>query len=143
LSNVFPTAQIQAALTALKDADAMLDGALVKLYQNDLNPGPTTVLGDFEVATFTGYTTSSAIAWAGPVNGDDGEPELVGQRLIFTATSGTPTNTIFGYYVIDAGGALLYSERFSTQQQVSKAGDSVIFVPRVGLDFLNGASEVS
>lgn len=115
----------------------------IKLFQNDMTPSPGSVLGDFTVATFTGYATSGAIVWAGPVNADDGTPELVGQRLIFTATDGAVTNTIYGYYALDAGGGLLFAERFESPQNVAIAGDSVIFVPRVSVEFSNSGSEVS
>lgn len=141
--NVFTLTQIRAILTALKDTDAILDGVTIKLYQNDFVPGPDSVLGDFTVATFTGYATSAEIAWAGPVNADDGTPELVGQRLIFTATDAAEPNTIYGYYALDSGGALLWAERFDEAQNVSIAGDSVIFVPRVSVEMLNGASDIS
>lgn len=136
-------AQVQATLTALKEADALLDGVTVKLFQNDIVPGPDSVLGDFTVADFTGYATSAALVWAGPVLKDDGTPELVAQRLMFTCTNATTPNTIYGYYLLDSEGGLLGAERFEAPQQVSLVGDTVMFVPRISIEYSNSASEVS
>lgn len=131
---VVPTPITIEILDSLIAAGGEFDGALVRLFQNDIQPTKDSILADFTIATFTGFATSAAIVWAGPILNPDGEPIVIGDLKLFTGGSPfTVSNTIYGYYIVDAAGTkLLWSERFALAQVVAAAGQSVQVVPTFG-----------
>ena len=85
----------------------------LKLFQNDLTPDADTVLGDFVEADFTGYTSKNASA-LGFSAAAVVPPRALVSSGPFTWTVGNPVitgNYVFGYYVIDGFGDLLWCER--------------------------------
>jgi len=112
-------------LAAMVDTDGLLDGAKIKLFQNDLVPSPTTVIGDLTVASFAGYAAQDA-DWGTVYNMPDGGAGVVSPTDPFVATGVGLPQTIYGFYFTDtAGTALLGVRRLAEPQTVNVAGDAV------------------
>lgn len=114
-------------------ATELLDGALIRLFQNDYEPGSSTVLADLTVATFTGYAEVDSTTWGGAFQNADGDAQVIPPVIAtFTATGSTIGNTVYGFYVVDAAGtALLWAERFDAPVGFNSNGDTYSFVPRL------------
>lgn len=92
-------------------ADAIattLDACKVKLFQNNIVPGPNTILGDYTEATYSGYA-AEAITWSDPTIADDGSIEVIGIVGEFRPTSSVVVNSIYGLLLVDTTGAILYA----------------------------------
>jgi len=114
------------------DADGVFEEWCVKLFQNDVTPTRDTVIGDLDIATFTGYTSPAAVVFGDPFINSEGNAEVLGGQVQFTQTGTTITNTVYGYYVTDtAGTKLLAAERFATPRTMDAANKAIIIVPRI------------
>lgn len=89
----------------------LLDGLTIKLFQNDYTPVNTSVAGDFTVATFDGYSNQTLSGFSAAALNVDNKAQTVGDLVTWTKTAGATSNTIYGYYVVTGGGALVYAER--------------------------------
>lgn len=96
-----------AALIAQYNADVLR----IHLFQNNITPTKSNVLGDFTEATFDGYAAINIGTWSAPaVSGHVASSSP--PQVTFSKTAGVTTNNIYGYYVTDAANSVLYwSER--------------------------------
>ncbi len=101
-----------AALTDLTAAGGALDGAKVRLYQNDQVPLRNSPDTDFDIATYTGYA-DEAVTWNAVSTADDGTPEVVGLVGEFRPTGTTITNQIYGANLISSANVFFAGARFS------------------------------
>jgi len=85
-------------------------GALMKLYQNDLTPDEDTTLADFTECDFGGYA-GVAVTWDTPYIDGAGNVHLPADNIVFLCT-GTPFNSVYGYWLESAGGDYLGGARF-------------------------------
>lgn len=130
-------------LADLIAADATLDGAEIALFQNDVIPSETSVIGDFTIATYTGYA-AEAVTWYAPSVSDAGDPEVIGAVGEFRPTAATVGNTIYGALLLDTGGALLAACRFADAPLPMEGTlDSIVVVPRIRLTGGGGLNLVS
>jgi hypothetical protein len=102
----------------LDNLDAIISGQLAgsicHLYWTTVTPTPASVVGDFSEVVWTGYAPQSTNTWSSAA--------LVGDiaftdsgLMSFPVTSGGTGNTVFGYYVTDAGGTVLrFAELLNT-----------------------------
>lgn len=95
----------------IERADFNSGGTTMHLYANNYTPVAATVIGDFSEATFPGYAPAAndpygAAAMVGAV------AEIDATEAVFTYGVGVGSEDIYGYWVEDAGGNLLYAERF-------------------------------
>lgn len=137
MPNVYPDAQDLVVLNALAAADGYLDGAVVKLFQNDIVPTPATALGDLTVATFSGYAASAVLDWGAGFIDTDGVAKLAAASVNFLQTADTVVNTVYGYYVVgDPGGTpyLIFANRFTTPVHFSGPGLGINVDPEFNLD---------
>jgi len=116
-------------------------GATLRLFSNDFEPDPETVLADFVEATYDGYapvvlsgefSTPSKVAM--------GFWESVTDIYTFAAPTVGPGNEIFGAYVLLAGEAVacrrfdapitmaIGSTGFSLRLRVTSKSESLFFV---------------
>jgi hypothetical protein len=102
-----------AEITIQNAIKAILDGAIIKLYKNDLTPHPATVVGDFVECDFSGYTAYTVVAWGATFLNSDGKAEGDAPSHMFARAAGATSNDVFGYYCTTAAGALLFAERFT------------------------------
>jgi outer membrane lipoprotein SlyB len=80
-------------------------GLVMRLFTNNITPTNANVIGDFTEATFAGYSSQTLGAWSAPsVTAHVGK--VSGAALTFTITAGS--QTVYGYYVTDAGNTKLY-----------------------------------
>lgn len=86
----------------------------LKLFKNDYTPVSTSVTGDFTEATFGGYTSTplTRAGWSAPTTNLEG----IAVMDYSTAIDYTPstTETVYGIYVVNAGGTTLWAFRFGT-----------------------------
>lgn len=99
-------------LQAFVTGAGMGDAAKVHLFVNDITPTPTTVIGDFDPPTWTGYGDQE-VTWAGV-----GGTTANGAEMIVTGSdwsSGADADaTVYGWYMTDSTEAvLLWYGRFS------------------------------
>lgn len=128
---VVPNALRRAILAELVDVGNFLDGCCVRMFSNDVSPGPETVIGDLTECTFTGYAASSAIVWGAPYTDTLGVAHVTGGSKQFTQTADTVNNIAYGYYVTTTGGspALKYAVRFDEPVAFNGPGVAKVVVP--------------
>lgn len=94
---------------AAADIAGYLLGIKANLYQTPVAISQSTPLSAFTaaVATFTGYT-AHVVTWDTPSVADDGTVEVLGSFVAWRPTDGVTPNVIWGVYITDGAGALLY-----------------------------------
>lgn len=104
----------------------------VGLYKNDYTPGDEDDISDITPADFGGYsglqnlTSWGSIVWADP------DATFTHSPVTWTA-SGSSSNTIHGYYVVDGTGALAWAERRGDSGvSVGASGQNYVVTPQYG-----------
>jgi len=115
-------------------AEGHLDGATVRLIQEEFTESADLAWGDLVEADFSGYAASSAIVWTDGLL--DNETELYkvqGDAKVFNCTGAT-LNTIYGAAIVtDDGTPLLVKvEHFDAPIEVPNGG-SLTILPTVSL----------
>lgn len=107
---IIPNTVLKAALDAYITAE--LDGSAVGLFINDIDPDGLTVVGDFTEpgAEWGGYARVTVTTWGVSFLGANG-PEAKAMIHFPGPTSGAGDN-VYGWFLVDAGGALQASGRF-------------------------------
>ena len=121
--------------TLAQDGSAGPSGGerLLRLYDNNLVPSKTSVIGDINEATASGYTsiTLSGSNWTVATSSAGTNSAVYSEQTFSFSTS----VTIYGYYVTDLSSNLLWVERFSTAPFILPAGGGEIAItPRLTLD---------
>lgn len=125
---VIPTTQ---RLLSLEDIRVnLLDTGSLRLYQNNFTPSPTSVLGDFTVATFDGYANKAIAAWGAVFLDPLGLATTIAPLQTFTMTGATTPNIVYGAYYLDKNGALMWAERFAVPVNFAAAGNTLPLVPK-------------
>lgn len=108
---------------------------VVDLYQNDYTPVAASVVGSFTVATFSGYAQEALAGGAvNPAVDGDSRAFATWDEVEFTHNGGGTSNSVYGYYVRDGGGNLLWAERFDAAPiAMANSGDQLRFVPKLTL----------
>jgi hypothetical protein len=111
---VQPAASLLAQLTAMVGTSGIFNAATIHLYTNNLNPTPQSDAGSFTECVSTGYA-STTVTWGTPAINLLMQAEVYGVLFpnVFT-DGGTSPVTIYGYYVLESGGALAFAESFAT-----------------------------
>jgi len=108
-----------------------LIGAQVGLFQNDITPLRTSVVGDFTQATYTGYALAN-VTWSAPSVSDGGDVELIGTVPEFRPDDAVTPNTVFGFLLVDGAGAYIMGARFDDPPlPMGSALDVIIVTVRV------------
>lgn len=104
---------------------------VLKLYSNDYTPVAASTNGSFTEATFTGYVEKDIARtdWASATTNGSGKAEITSPDLSWSATS---SQTVYGYFVQDASGNLLFAERFSSARAL-ESGDTLTISPKFTL----------
>lgn len=107
------------------------DGAVVRLFKNDIEPHAGMLLADLTEADFSGYAASSEIVWGPAFTNSANEAVVVGDTKQFNHSGGATANTVYGYYVTNTAGTVLhFAERRNPVETMSKSGDAVLVVPK-------------
>jgi len=97
----------------------------VRLFQNDITPGPASVFADFDEADFDGYAMVE-VEMNAPDYDTDGNPIIVVPSAVFNCNGATTPNTIYGYYMVGGvSGEVILAERFTLPQPVVASGDTI------------------
>jgi hypothetical protein len=106
---------------------------VIRLFQNDHTPDPADVLADYTEADFSGYAELDLDGWAAAVT-VSGRAQIVATLKVWTHSAGAVDNDIYGYYVVNAGGALVWAERDpNAPVTVDTAGQEYNVLPRFTL----------
>ena len=96
------------ALAELVDTGAVLEGAFLALVISDTSESRTLALGDLTLATFTGSNPKEITSWGGPYIDQEGRVRVDGIQGTWVA-GGTPSETVYGYAILNAGETALLS----------------------------------
>lgn len=110
----------------------------LRLFKNNVDSGLTTTQknalteANFTQADFTGYAavTLTGGSWT-TTPGDPCTGVYAAQT--FTSSANQTAQTIYGYYVTTAGGALRWYETFSAPITIEFNGESISVTPRMTL----------
>jgi hypothetical protein len=117
----------------------LLDTGKLHLFKNNIQPTIDSVIGDLIEADFVGYPAGGvAVAtWPAPYwLSDDGNVHVTAFHQ-FMATDATTPNIIYGYYVTDKDGALLYAANLPAPVNMPDASSALLLEGDVafGLSF--------
>lgn len=84
----------------------------LKLFKNDYTPRPQDQQGAYVEADFTGYAPKTGLsnAWNAAVT-VNGQAYVALAPAVFTK-SGATGNLIYGWYLVDSLGVVIFAERF-------------------------------
>lgn len=118
--------------TAIK-AGGSLGATKLGLFQADIVPTPNTPLVDLVEADYDGYAQKTLTWTIGPYFNPGNQSELQNTSQNWTPTGSTTPNTIYGYFVLSAAGALLWAERFDTPRVLDGATTTLTLLPTLVL----------
>jgi len=111
-----------------------LDTCVLRLYSNNHTPTDADVVGDYTECTFPGYAPINMNVWTSAVLNADDKAEIEEPIQTFTAGAIVTPQDVYGIYVTDAGGDLVYAELNPAGVVVmSVAGQTYSYLPRVTL----------
>lgn len=111
----------------------------LKLYQNDVTPAESDTAASYTEADFSGYSaktltaSQTASTWAVPTTATGTTSSEYGGGTPQSWTLSGTSQTIYGYFWVNAGGTLLLAEKFATARTLADT-DTLELTPRVELD---------
>lgn len=102
----------------------------LRLFANDVTPAQTGIT--YTEAAGGGYTAQTLTMGSTWVVTPANDPsDAIYAQQTFTFTGALTTNpTIYGYYVTDADGVVLWAERFTTSFTPTTNGDNIKITPK-------------
>jgi hypothetical protein len=114
---------------------APLLAPVIKLFQNDFTPTPTSVIGDFTIASFSGYADVTG-AFGAP--GIDPSGNAVAPHPCVWSTDGVTPGAAYGLYIVDSAGNLVAGARFDdAPYNFVNAGDQLVCTLLFGMQLGN------
>jgi hypothetical protein len=111
----FPAVDLGSAsmMTGTSTVTTGLYHAKIRLYQTDLAIDKNLTLATLNSAsaTFAGYGDQT-ITWAAPSIAEDGTIEAIGTTPAYRPTDAVTPNNIFGLYLVNQNGDLMFAGRF-------------------------------
>src|SRR5690606_9473599 len=94
------------------------DQWVIKLFVNDYTPDADTASVDLTEATFTGYSAKNIVrsSWGSPTTEGGKAKSTYGAP--FSYTMGSTGGSIYGYWVEDSSGTVLWAERFAVPRAI-------------------------
>lgn len=109
-------------------------GGGIFLFKNDYTPDNDTILTDFTEADFTGYASQAIPATWALTTVIAGRAFTSNAPMVFLCTGGATPNNIYGYWITDGSGNLIFAERFASAPLVmDTAGQTISVTPSVTL----------
>jgi hypothetical protein len=107
--------------------DTTPETLVLHLFANDVTPSSSSVTADFTESSFGGYSSTSLTRsnFSSATTNGSGKGEIAYPKITYTVTS---AEDCYGYYVVDAGGTLVFAERFSTARNLDN-GDTLELTP--------------
>jgi hypothetical protein len=106
---LIPQVGLERILTRLKATD--LSACKIGLFQNDFTPVETSIIGDIQPATFSGYVGLRTMNAWGAVSFVSPRAILNHPPISWVHNGGPVSNWIFGYYVVDSTGVFMWAQR--------------------------------
>lgn len=129
---LMPQAIARAILDAMTGEDGAFDTSTLRLYNVNVTLTPTTPLAALTPPTFTGYAPAAAIVFAPAINGPSGSAVTLAPSHLFACTGGTPSDTIYGWLLTNAGNTeLRLAVPLVTPVQIAVPGDGVDIQPEI------------
>lgn len=108
------------------------DNRILRLFKNDVTPSDSTVIGGLTQADQAGYVPITLTGSNWTTTQSVGVTTAVYSEQTFTFTTAA---TIYGYYVANTSGDLLWVERFSGAPfQLPDGGGQIAVTPKITLD---------
>ena len=96
----------------------------LKLFVNDVTPVDSFTASNFTEAAGGGYAAKTIAPTDATVSIQSGVPQAAFPQQSFVFTGPLTTNTtVYGYYVVDADGVLVFSDRASAPYTPANSGD--------------------
>lgn len=110
----------------------------LRLFSNNFTPVAASVEGDVNEVAGGGYAAVALTAgnWV-TTPGSPTSSAYPQVTFTFTGATNAP-GTIYGYYITNASGALIYAERLSSVFTPAANGDSVKVTPTITLASVSG-----
>jgi len=87
----------------------------LKLFCNDITPSDSDVVGDYTEAVGGGYASKTLTCGSWTISIADGIAQAVYVQQSFYLTGTLTTNTtIYGYFVVDGDGSLMWADLLDT-----------------------------
>ena len=104
---------------------------VLHLFKSNTTPAAGDTLSTYTEATFPGYASQNVTGWTGATVASSTATSTADQKTFTRSTSGTAEN-IYGYYITDAGGNLLYAERDPAAPiGLTNSGDAYLITPKL------------
>ena len=106
----------------------------LKLFATDVTPVDTHTAGSYTEAAGGGYASKTLTngSWTLTVGNDPSD--VVYAQQVFTFTGALTTNpNIYGYYVVDADGVLIWAEKLGAVYTPTTSGDHLDITPKFQL----------
>lgn len=143
MPSIYPRESNLAALTALAGAGGSWNGAKLRLFQDGITPGPSTVLADLTAATYTGSGDSTAVTWNAARVDENNDERIAGSSKQFLQTGTGTVNVIGGVaYVGDPAGTafLIATKLFAAPIGFTITNRGVVVTPDLML--MEGGTDV-
>lgn len=104
----------------------------LKLFCNNYTPVQGSTAGNFTEASGGGYAAKTLTCGSWTVNTANDPSDAVYTQQVFTFTGALTTNpTIYGYFIVDADGTLIYAEKASGTFTPANNGDHYDVTPKI------------
>lgn len=100
-----------------------------RLYKNNVTPTIDSTGATFTEATFPGYAEKTAVAFPAAAIGLDNRAFSTAPSQTYVRNVTGAQELIYGYYVLDGGGNLLWAEKFGAAVAMTANGDFLTIVP--------------
>lgn len=85
------------------------DPTQIHLFQNNHTPADGDTVADYTECTFSGYLVKTLLAWSAAAT-VSGRAEITEALQTWGHTGGATGNNVYGYYITDFAGNLLWAE---------------------------------
>lgn len=103
----------------------------LRLFKNDHVPAVADVNANYTEANFSGYASFDLGAWNAAFVNANGKGEIDADPATFTHNGGGVSNTVFGAYVTNQAGDVIWAERFDAPRLMSANGDAIPYTARL------------
>jgi hypothetical protein len=106
----------------------------LKLFATNVTPADTDTAGTYTEATGGGYAAKTLTAGSWTITTANDPSDAVYAAQTFTFTGALTTNpTIYGYYIVDGNGVLMWAERLTAAFTPANNGDTLTITPKFQL----------
>ena len=98
-------------LDSLRSNIFVLGNLTLRLFKNNHTPTQTDDNSDYVEADFDGYASFPIDSWTPVYLNGSGKAEIDEVNRVFVQSGVVVTNNVYGYYVTDGAGNVIYAER--------------------------------